>query len=74
MSDAAPDSDVDIATGDDFERFLSRLREIATNWRYSDEFIGLYVRSRWPADYSHQERGATPCSSAPACCSSSRTT
>ena len=52
---AAPDSDVDIATGDDFERFLSRLREIATNWRYSDEFIGLYVRSRWPADYSHQE-------------------
>ena len=33
------------------EEFLARLRELAENWRYSDEFIGLIVRQRWPRNY-----------------------
>lgn len=33
------------------EAFLHRLRQIGENWRYSDEFIGLIVRCRFPRSY-----------------------
>lgn len=31
--------------------FLARLVELARDWRYSDEFLGLVVRARYPRDY-----------------------
>ena len=31
--------------------FLARLRSIATDHRFSAEFLGLVVRSRYPAEY-----------------------
>lgn len=33
------------------EAFLGRLRQLGENWRYSDEFIGLIVRRRFPRNY-----------------------
>jgi hypothetical protein len=32
--------------------FLARLERIGKDWRYSDEFIGIIVRNRFPRDYS----------------------
>jgi hypothetical protein len=32
------------------EQFLDRLRDLAMNWRYSNELIGLVVRCRWAMD------------------------
>ena len=39
LSDAAAAND---------EAFLDRLRRLGEDWRYSDEFIGLIVRNRFP--------------------------
>lgn len=33
------------------EQFLAELERVATDWRYSTEFVGILVRSRWPANY-----------------------
>lgn len=33
------------------EAFLAQLRTLGENWRYSDEFIGLIVRRRFPRKY-----------------------
>ena len=40
------------------EEFLARLRRLGEDWRYSDEFIGLIVRVRFPRDYDKEhDRG-----------------
>jgi hypothetical protein len=31
--------------------FLAKLQRLAEDYRYSDEFIGLIVRNRWPRVY-----------------------
>lgn len=33
--------------------FLTQLERLGRNWRYSDEFIGIIVRNRYPRDYSN---------------------
>ena len=38
---------------EDIGVFVERLRELAEDWRYSDELIGLVVRRRWPQRYDH---------------------
>lgn len=37
--------------------FLKKLERIARDWRYSDEFIGLVVRDRWPRSYDDLKAG-----------------
>lgn len=32
--------------------FLSQLRRLGEDWRYSDEYIGLIVRTWFPRDYN----------------------
>lgn len=31
--------------------FLAQLERLGRDWRYSDEFIGIVVRNRFPRDY-----------------------
>jgi hypothetical protein len=38
--------------------FLLRLQRIAEDWRFSDEFIGKIVRTRWPRIYDFSKEGA----------------
>lgn len=38
-----------LAESDD--AFLDRLRALGEDWRFSDEFIGLVVRRRFPRNY-----------------------
>jgi hypothetical protein len=39
---AATESDAD---------FIARLERLGRDWRYSDEFIGLVVRNRFPREW-----------------------
>jgi hypothetical protein len=45
------------------EAFLERLRLLGENWRYSDEFIGIVVRARFPERYE-QHAGRSDASTA----------
>lgn len=47
---AAPDRRWPTLTESDNE-FLDRLQSLGEDWRYSDEFIGLVVRRRFPRNY-----------------------
>ena len=52
MSTAQPTSQqVSTAAAESDEAFLDRLRRLGEDWRYSDEFIGLIVRNRFPRNY-----------------------
>jgi len=44
------------------QQFTADLRVLAEDWRWSDEYIGLWVRSRWPRvyDFGRDTIGATP--------------
>ncbi len=33
------------------EEFLAKLKELGEDWRWSDDFIGLVVRMRYPKQY-----------------------
>lgn len=53
MSDVSPLETAYVAasiSGD--AEFLAHLKELCTDWRYSDELIGIVCRRRYPADYS----------------------
>lgn len=52
MESNTPISPPDLPWSRSPEDFLKRLEELAKDWRYSDEFIGIVVRARWPRDYS----------------------
>ncbi len=45
---AAPLFHADTATE---EEFLAKLKELGEDWRWSDDFIGLVVRMRYPKQY-----------------------
>lgn len=33
------------------QKFLANLEKAAKDWRYSDEFLGILVRAKWPREY-----------------------
>jgi hypothetical protein len=46
--------------------FLARLERIGRDWRYSDEFIGLIVRNRFPREWPGPGRDADRPAAVPA--------
>lgn len=38
-------------TTQSIEEFFAKLEKAAKDWRYSDEFLGILVRAKWPREY-----------------------
>jgi hypothetical protein len=53
---SAPDEQMTARPLTSDAEFLAQLERLGRDWRYSDEFIGNIVRSRFPRDYARDPR------------------